>query len=324
MDHPYDYLIGDMLCYMSYGMECLSEEEMARFGALLPREVHHTPDEVTRISCLEALRATTENLKRRLKDGMEENRFGLPFVQTTKMIMDAVTAIGRGLVTLHVLGEDLSEAPMQIGELLDIAGFHFEKCSDGVKVSSGINPTVCTRLFTCQLRWQNLIFRLYRTEEFLSKPVKIEKKKAAPAHASLNAAPSESAHSALNAEQSFRAFPAEGAPAEAEKRSAESDAAEVPAEEPAAEIETADVPAEVPELPEGEAGMIPEIFPAPVRVFGKAPEPPPERWQDPIDEAIEDDSWDGVPYVSDALVQRMLERIRDRKREELYQCEVAQ
>ena len=319
MDHPYDYLIGDMLCYMSYGMECLSEEEMARFGALLPREVHHTPDEVTRISCLEALRATTENLKRRLKDGMEENRFGLPFVQTTKMIMDAVTAIGRGLVTLHVLGEDLSEAPMQIGELLDIAGFHFKKCSDGVKVSSGINPTVCTRLFTCQLRWQNLIFRLYRTEEFLSKPVKIEKKKAAPAHASLNAAEKESAHGALKAEQSFRAFPAEGTPAEAEALPAETDATG----EQTAEIETDDVPAEIPELPEEEAEVIPEIFPAPVRVFGKAPEPPLERWLDPIDEAIEDDSWDGVPYVSDALVQRMLERIRDRKREELYQCEVA-
>ena len=164
MDPYDDFLIGDMMCYMSYGMECLSEAEMERFGTLLPREVHHTPDEVKRISCLETLRATTENLKRWLKDGMEENRFGIPFVQTTKMIMDAVTTIGRGLVTLHVLGEDLSEAPMQIGELLDIAGFHFKKCSDGVRVSAGVNPTVCTRLFTCQLRWQNLIFRLYRTQ----------------------------------------------------------------------------------------------------------------------------------------------------------------
>ena len=149
----YDYLINDMMIYMSYGMECLSEKEMERFGPL-PDEVHHTPDEVARISCLETLRVTSENLKRWLKDGMEKNRFGLFFVQTTKMIMDAVTTIGRGLVTLHVLGEDLSQAPMQIGELLDIAGFHFKKCSDGVRVSAGINPTVCTRLFACQLRWQ--------------------------------------------------------------------------------------------------------------------------------------------------------------------------
>ena len=330
MDHPYDYLISDMMVYMSYGMECLSEKDMERFGPLLPREVHHTPDEVTRISCLEALRATTENLQRWLKDGMEENRFGLPFVQTTKMIMDAVTAIGRGLVTLHVLGEDLSQAPMQIGELLDIAGFHFRKCSEGVKVSAGINPTVCTRLFSCQLRWQNLIFRLYRTEEFLSKPVKTEKKKAAPVHTTLNAAPSESAHGALKAEQSFRAFPAEGAPAEAEALSAESEAAEVPAGEQAPESETDAVPAEIPaesqaetpEAPDEEDAEMPELLPVPLSVFGEPPERPPEAWRDPIDEAIDDDRWDGVPYVSDDLVRRMLARIRERKREEIYQFEV--
>ena len=330
MDHPYDYLIGDMLVYMSYGMECFSEKEMEHFGSLLPREVHHTPDEVKRISCLETLRATTENLKRWLKDGMEENRFGLPFVQTTKMIMDAVTTIGRGLVTLHVLGEDLSEAPMQIGELLDIAGFHFKKCSDGVRVSAGVNPTVCTRLFTCQLRWQNLIFRLYRTEEFLSKPVKSQKKLTAPAEVrgALDTAPSESAHSALKAEQAFRAFPTEGASAEAEARSAESEAAEVPAEvpaeEPAAESGTAEnlteAQTEVQAVPEAEDAEMPE--PLPIPVFGPPPERPPERWIDPIDEAIEDDRWDNIPYVSDALVQRMLERIRDRKKEELYQFEV--
>ena len=215
---------------------------------------------------------------------------------------------------------------MQIGELLDIAGFHFKKCSDGVRVSAGVNPTVCTRLFTCQLRWQNLIFRLYRTEEFLSKPVKSRKKLTAPAEVrgSLDAAPSESAHSALKAEQAFRAFPTEGAPAEAETRSAESDAAEVPAEEPAAEIETAEVPAEkqaeTQEAPEAEDAEMPELLPVPV--YGPPPERPPERWIDPIDEAIEDDRWDNIPYVSDALVQRMLERIRDRKKEELYQFEV--
>ena len=299
---------------------------MERFGTSLPREVHHTPDEVKRISCLETLRATTENLKRWLKDGMEENRFGLPFVQTTKIIMDAVTTIGRGLVTLHVLGEDLSEAPMQIGELLDIAGFHFKKCSDGVRVSAGVNPTVCTRLFTCQLRWQNLIFRLYRTEELLGKPVKTEKKKAAPAEVrgSLDAAPSESAHSVLKAEQAFRSFPTEGASAEAETLPVESEAAEVAAEEPAVEVETAEglteAQTEGQAVPEAEDAEMPELVPVPV--FGPPPERPPERWIDPIDEAIEDDRWDNIPYVSDALVQRMLERIRERKKEELYQFEV--
>ncbi len=299
-----------MLVYMSYGMECFSEKEMEHFGTLLPREVHHTPDEVKRISCLETLRATTENLKRWLKDGMEENRFGLPFVQTTKMIMDAVTTIGRGLVTLHVLGEDLSEAPMQIGELLDIAGFHFKKCSDGVRVSAGVNPTVCTRLFTCQLRWQNLIFRLYRTEEFLSKPVKSQKKQTAPAEVrgALDAAPSESAHSVLKAEQAFRSFPTEGASAEAETLPVESEAAEVAAEEPAVEVETAEglteAQTEGQAVPEAEDAEMPELLPVPV--FGPPPERPPERWIDPIDEAIEDDRWDNIPYVSDALVQRML------------------
>ena len=281
MNRDYSYLIQDMMIMMSYGMTVLPEEDMERFG-VLPKEVHHTGEEITRLSCLETMNMTAENLKSWLKSGMEENRFGVPFVQVSKMILNAVTTMGRGLVTLHVMGEDLTEAPMQIGELLDIAGFHFKKCAEGVRVSAGVNPTVCTRLFACQLRWQDLIFRLYRTEEFLKKPYKpASKKQAAAVKAAGNmSVPAEPAQGTLRPGQAFRPFGSEMAVPEAVPESlAEPAETEAPAAEEAAPETTdaAEIPAET----------------------------------DPVNEASGTGSPDEtIPYVSDALVQRELARVR--------------
>lgn len=167
-ERTFNLIMSQMMTDLSLGMTCLPEKEMARLEPL-PMEVHHTSRDLRRLSCLETLQFTKKSLDKWLKAGMEENRFGLPFVKISRMILDAVTTMGRGLVTLHMLGEDLSQAPMSIGELLDIASFHFIKSSEGVQVSAGKNMTVCTRLFANQLRWQNLILRLYRTQERLQK-----------------------------------------------------------------------------------------------------------------------------------------------------------
>lgn len=277
MNGDYSYLIQDMMIMMSYGMTVLPEEQMERLG-VLPKEVHHTDEEITRLSCLETMKMTAENLKSWLKPGMEESRFGVPFVQVSKMILNAVTTMGRGLVTLHVMGADLSEAPMQIGELLDIAGFHFKKCAEGVKVSAGVNPTVCTRLFACQLRWQDLIFRLYRTEEYLKKPYKpAAKKQGAAVKAAGNmSVPAEPAQGTLRPGQAFRPFvnDAEGAP---EAVTAVIVPAPAEAEAPAA-AETAPEAAEADPVHEADAAVGPDD--------------------------------ENIPYVSDALVLRELKKIR--------------
>ena len=82
--------------------------------------------------------------------------------------MKGVTTMGRGLVTLHKRGEDLSAAPMQIEDLISVGSYHFRKSYLGVVQFSAKRPEIGERLLLNQLRWADMLLRLYKTKEKLS------------------------------------------------------------------------------------------------------------------------------------------------------------
>ena len=82
--------------------------------------------------------------------------------------MKGVTTMGRGLVTLHNRGEDLSAAPMQIEDLISVGSYHFRKSYLGVVQFSAKRPEIGERLLLNQLRWADMLLRLYKTKEKLS------------------------------------------------------------------------------------------------------------------------------------------------------------
>ena len=82
--------------------------------------------------------------------------------------MKGVTTMGRGLVTLHNRVEDLSAAPMQIEDLISVGSYHFRKSYLGVVQFSAKRPEIGERLLLNQLRWADMLLRLYKTKEKLS------------------------------------------------------------------------------------------------------------------------------------------------------------
>ena len=79
--------------------------------------------------------------------------------------------MGRGLVTLYNRGEDLSQAPMQIGDLISVGSYHFRKSYLGVIQTAKSHPEISERLLVNQLSWTNILLRLYKTKEKLAKPI---------------------------------------------------------------------------------------------------------------------------------------------------------
>ena len=67
-----------------------------------------------------------------IDEAKKANYFSKRFTDLSKLVMKGVMTMGRGLVTLHNRGEDLSQAPMQIGELISVSSYHFRKSYLGV------------------------------------------------------------------------------------------------------------------------------------------------------------------------------------------------
>ncbi len=105
-----------------------------------------------------------------IDEAQKANYFTEHFVKLSRLIMNGVTTMGRGLVTLHNLGEDLSATPMSIKELIGVASYHFRKSYLGVMQTAASHPAVSERLLLNQLGWTNVILRLYKTKEKLEKP----------------------------------------------------------------------------------------------------------------------------------------------------------
>ncbi|MBQ6502435.1 MAG: hypothetical protein IJI57_00805 [Flexilinea sp.] len=103
-----------------------------------------------------------------IAEAKKEKYYSERFVQLSKLVMKGVTTMGRGLVTLHKRGEDLSAAPMQIDDLISVGSYHFRKSYLGVVQFSAKHPEIGERLLLNQLGWSTTLMRLYKTKEKLA------------------------------------------------------------------------------------------------------------------------------------------------------------
>ena len=102
-----------------------------------------------------------------IEEAKKANYFSKHFVTLSRMIMSGVATMARGLVTLHARGEDLSQAPMSIQDLIGVGSYHIRKSYLGVLQTSRKNPEIGERLLLNQLSWTNTMLRLFKTKEKL-------------------------------------------------------------------------------------------------------------------------------------------------------------
>ena len=108
-----------------------------------------------------------------IDEAKKADYFSKHFVALSKMIMSGTRTMARGLVTMHGRGEDLSSAPMSIGDLISLSSYHFRKSYLGVIQTAKTRPEISERLLLNQLGWCNTLMRLYKTKEKLEKPASI-------------------------------------------------------------------------------------------------------------------------------------------------------
>ena len=120
---------------------------------------------------LESMKLTFNAMSIWVDEAKKVNYFSKRFVQLSRMVMNGVTTMGRGLVTLHQRGEDLSKSPMSIQDLLGVASYHFRKSYLGVLQTSRSHPEIGQRLLMNQIGWNNMLMRLFKTRDKLAEPV---------------------------------------------------------------------------------------------------------------------------------------------------------
>ena len=119
-----------------------------------------------------AMDLTYNSLVTWIEEAKKTNYFSKHFVTLSKLINNGVATMARGLVTLHMNGEDISLAPMSIDELIGISSYQFRKSYLGVLQTSAKNPEIGERLLLNQLSWTTTLLRLYKTKDKLAeKPV---------------------------------------------------------------------------------------------------------------------------------------------------------
>ena len=117
---------------------------------------------------LQIMKMTFSALTAWIDEAKKASYFSKHFVQLSKLIRNGITTMGRGLVTLHNRGEDLSLAPMSISDLISVANYHFRKSYLGVIQTVKHHPEISERLLLNQLSWSNLLLRLYKTRDRLN------------------------------------------------------------------------------------------------------------------------------------------------------------
>ena len=167
------YLMDDLRGALATGLFCPTESQMIAFR-VLPEEFGQ-PFEAFRSKASDAIENTNAILQLWLEKDRKANRFAEEYIRISRRIEKMVTTLGRGLITLHMQGEDLSKAPVSIEDLLDIASFHFNKSCNGAKAAAETNPVIFERLMLNQLRWMNMLLRLERTRDRLNEKVIPEK-----------------------------------------------------------------------------------------------------------------------------------------------------
>jgi hypothetical protein len=123
---------------------------------------------------LSVMNLTYVSLSGWIADAKQEKYYTERFVNLSKLVMKGVATMCRGLVTLHQRGEDLSAAPMQIGDLISVGSYHLRKSYLGVVQFSAKHPEIGERLLLNQLCWSTTLLRLYKTKEKLAKPISNE------------------------------------------------------------------------------------------------------------------------------------------------------
>ena len=123
---------------------------------------------------LESMKLTFNAMSIWVDEAKKVNYFSKRFVQLSRMVMNGVTTMGRGLVTLHARGEDLSQSPMSIQDLLGVASYHFRKSYLGVLQTSRSHPEIGERLLMNQIGWNNMLMRLFKTRDKLNSGVMIQ------------------------------------------------------------------------------------------------------------------------------------------------------
>ena len=119
----------------------------------------------------ESMRLTYETMVVWIDEAKKVNYFSKRFVQLSKMIMNGVTTMGRGLITLHARREEPAGVPMSIQDLIGVASYHFRKSHLGVLQTVRSHPEISERLLMNQISWNNMLMRLFKTKEKLAKPV---------------------------------------------------------------------------------------------------------------------------------------------------------
>lgn len=161
----YEQMYTDALMSAMSGHITPVERDVLAFSPL-PSE-YVDPYAAKKVDAAQAMQITYGVMVMWIEEAKKVNYFSKHYVQLSKMIMNAVTTMGRGLVSLHTLGEDLSSAPMSVDDLLGIASYHFRKSYLGVVQTVKSHPDISERLLVNQLGWMNMLLRLYRTQEKL-------------------------------------------------------------------------------------------------------------------------------------------------------------
>ena len=117
---------------------------------------------------IQIMRMTHNALTSWIEEAKKTNYFSKRFVQLSKLVMNGVTTMGRGLVSLHIRGEDLNLAPMSINDLIHVASYHFRKSYQGVIQTVRSHPEISERLLVNQLDWSGMLLRLYKTRDRLN------------------------------------------------------------------------------------------------------------------------------------------------------------
>ena len=117
---------------------------------------------------------TYQSLSAWIDEAKKANYLSKHFTDLSRLVLKGVNTMGRGLITLHNRGEDLARAPMQIGDLISVASYHFRKSYLGVMQTAASNPEVSERLLLNQLSWTNMLLRLYKTKDKLETAVRLQ------------------------------------------------------------------------------------------------------------------------------------------------------
>ena len=120
------------------------------------------------------LEMTAKAMTTWVEEARKADYFSKHFVQLSKMIMSGAVTMARGLVSLHNRGEDLSQAPMSIGDLISLGSYQFRKSYLGVLQTAKTYPEISRRLLMNQLGWANTLLRLFKTKERLETPAAVK------------------------------------------------------------------------------------------------------------------------------------------------------